>query len=45
MIDIKLPSVLYPRPHYPKTVITYDAFSGNTYAGIQMVSLEQFLWS
>ncbi len=31
--------------NYPKTVITYDAFSGNTYAGIRTVSLEEFLLS
>jgi predicted AAA+ superfamily ATPase len=31
--------------NYPKTVITYDAFSGNTYEGIHTVSLEEFLLS
>jgi predicted AAA+ superfamily ATPase len=31
--------------NYPKTVITYDAFSGNTYEGISAISLEQFLMS
>jgi predicted AAA+ superfamily ATPase len=31
--------------NYPKTVITYDAFSGNTHAGIHTVSLEEFLLS
>lgn len=31
--------------NYPKTVITYDAFSGNTYAGIHTLSLEEFLLS
>lgn len=29
--------------NYPKTVITYDTFSGNTYEGIAAISLEQFL--
>ncbi len=29
--------------NYPKTVITFDDFSGNTHAGIQTISLEQFL--
>lgn len=31
--------------NYPKTVITFDAFSGNTYKGIAAISLEQFLLS
>lgn len=31
--------------NYPKTVITYDAFQGNTFAGIQTLSLEEFLLS
>jgi predicted AAA+ superfamily ATPase len=31
--------------NYPKTVITYDAFSGNTHKGISAISLEQFLLS
>lgn len=31
--------------NYPKTVITYDAFLGNTYAGIHTISLEKFLLS
>jgi uncharacterized protein len=29
--------------NYPKTVITYDTFSDNTYAGMQTLSLEGFL--
>lgn len=31
--------------NYPKTVITYDTFSGNTYEGIVAISLEEFLLS
>ena len=31
--------------NYPKTVVTYDAFLGNTYSGIHNVSLEEFLLS
>ena len=29
--------------NYPKTVITFDEFLGNTHAGIQTISLERFL--
>lgn len=31
--------------NYPKTVITFDAFSGNSFEGIQTLSLEEFLMS
>jgi uncharacterized protein len=31
--------------NYPKTVITYDGFSGNSHQGISAISLEQFLLS
>lgn len=31
--------------NYPKTVITYDTFSGNTHEGIVTLSLEEFLLS
>lgn len=31
--------------NYPKTVVTYDIFSGNTFSGIRTISLEQFLLS
>lgn len=33
------------KDNYPKTVITFDAFSGNTYSGINAISLEEFLLS
>jgi predicted AAA+ superfamily ATPase len=33
------------KDNYPKTVITFDAFSGNTYSGINAISLEDFLLS
>lgn len=31
--------------NYPKTVITFDSFSGNTYEGIETIALERFLLS
>jgi predicted AAA+ superfamily ATPase len=31
--------------NYPKTVITMDAFSGNTVEGIQAIDLRSFLLS
>lgn len=31
--------------NYPKTVITYDSFRGNTYQGIETLSLQEFLSS
>ena len=36
-------NLLLIKDNYPKTVITYDRFQGNTHEGIQSMSLRQFL--
>jgi len=42
-IEREFGNLLKIKDQYPKMVITYDAFSGNTYQGIEAISLRTFL--
>lgn len=42
-IEREFGNLLKIQDNYPKTVITWEAFDGNTHKGIQTISLEMFL--
>ena len=44
-IEREFGNLLKIHDNYPKTVITWEAFDGNSHKGIQTISLEQFLRS
>jgi hypothetical protein len=44
-IEREFGNLLKIQDNYPKTVITWEAFDGNSHKGIQTISLEQFLRS